>query len=42
MFLETERPILRKLREEDYGDFRAYAADEEMCRMMGRHVLATE
>ena len=42
MFLETERLILRKLREEDYGDFRAYAADEEMCRMMGRHVLDTE
>lgn len=42
MFLETERLILRKLREEDYGDFRAYAADEEMCRMMGRHVLETE
>lgn len=42
MFLETERLILRKLREEDFGDFRAYAADEEMCRMMGRHILDTE
>lgn len=41
IFLETERLILRKFREEDFGDFCAYAADGEMCRMMGRHMLDT-
>ena len=35
-FLETERLILRKFREEDFADFHAYANDPEMCRMMGR------
>ena len=36
MFLETERLILRKFREEDFADFCAYAMDEEMTRMIGR------
>ena len=35
-FVETERLLLRRLREEDFSDFCAYAADEEMSRMMGR------
>jgi len=39
MFLETERLILRKFREEDFSDFCAYAMDPEMCRMMGRDLL---
>lgn len=36
MFLETERLILRKFREEDFPDFCEYAIDPDMCRMMGR------
>ena len=36
MFLETERLILRKFREEDFPDFCAYAMDAEMTRMIGR------
>ncbi|MGN0977009.1 MAG: GNAT family N-acetyltransferase [Faecousia sp.] len=36
MFLETERLLLRKFREEDFEDFCEYAMDEDMCRMMGR------
>lgn len=36
MFLETERLLLRKFREEDFADFCEYAIDPEMCRMMGR------
>ena len=35
-FVETERLVLRKLCTEDFIDFCAYAADEEMSRMMGR------
>ena len=35
MFVETDRLILRKFREEDFADFCAYAMDEEMCRMIG-------
>lgn len=42
MFLETERLILRKFREEDFQDFCAYAMDEEMCRMMGNDLMDTE
>ena len=42
MFLETERLILRKFREEDFQDFCAYAMDEEMCRMMGNDLMNTE
>ncbi len=42
MFLETERLILRKLREEDFPDFCAYATDPEMCRMMGNDPMDTE
>jgi len=42
MFLETERLILRKFREEDFADYCAYAMDEEMCRMMGNYLLDTE
>ena len=36
MFLETGRLVLRRFREEDFGDFFQYAADREMSRMMGR------
>ena len=39
MFLETERLILRKFREEDFADYYDYAADREMCRMMGQYDL---
>lgn len=39
MFLETERLILRKFREEDFEDYYAYAADREMNRMMGQYDL---
>ena len=42
MFLETERLILRKFREEDFADFCAYAMDLEMCRMMGNDPMDTE
>ena len=42
MFLETERLVLRKFREEDFGDFCAYAMDAEMCRMMGNDLMDTE
>lgn len=42
MFLETDRLILRKFREEDFADFCAYAMDAEMCRMMGNDLLDTE
>lgn len=40
MFLETERLILRKFREEDFEDYYAYAADREMNRMMGQYDLS--
>lgn len=39
MFLETDRLVLRKFQEEDFEDFFAFAADREMCRMMGREDL---
>ena len=42
MFLETDRLILRKFREEDFSDYCAYAMDEEMNRMMGNDPLDTE
>ncbi len=42
MFVETDRLILRKFREEDFADFCAYAMDEEMCRMMGNDLMDTE
>ena len=42
MFLETERLILRKFQEEDFADYRAWAAEPEMCRMMGRDMMDTE
>lgn len=42
MFLETDRLILRKFREEDFANFCAYAMDAEMCRMMGNDLLDTE
>lgn len=35
MFLQTERLILRKFREEDFADFCAYSMGPEMSRMMG-------
>lgn len=41
MFLETERLILRKFREEDFDDFCDYAMDDEMSRMMGRDRICT-
>ena len=42
MFLETDRLILRKFREEDFADFCVYAMDLEMCRMMGNDPMDTE
>ena len=42
MFLETERLILRKFREEDFEDYYAYAADREMNRMMGQYDLSDQ
>lgn len=42
MFLETERLLLRRIQEEDFPDFCAYAMDEEMCRLMGNAPLVTE
>lgn len=41
MFLETERLILRKFREEDFADYCAYAIDADMCRMMGNDLMDT-
>ena len=41
MFLETERLILRKFREEDFDDFCNFAMDDEMSRMMGRERIQT-
>lgn len=35
MFLETERLILRKFQESDFGDFCELMIDPERCRMMG-------
>jgi len=40
VFLETERLILHRFTEDDFDDFYAFAADREMCRMMGRADLA--
>lgn len=42
MFLETDRLVLRKFRDEDFADFCTYAMDAEMCRMMGNDLLDTE
>jgi len=42
MFLQTDRLILRKFREEDFADYCAYAMDPEMCRMMGNDLLDNE
>ena len=42
MLIQTERLILRKLREEDFEDFCEYAMDDEMSIMMGRKILATK
>lgn len=39
MFLETKRLLLRKFEESDFADFCEYAADEEMCRMMGNDLI---
>ena len=39
MFLETERLILRKFRDDDFDDFCDFAMDDEMSRMMGRDRL---
>ena len=41
MFLETERLILRRFREEDFDDFCDFAMDDDMSRMMGRDRLHT-
>ena len=42
MFLETERMVLRKFREEDFYEFCAFAMDDEMCRMTGRAPMPDE
>ncbi|MDO4741038.1 MAG: GNAT family N-acetyltransferase [Eubacteriales bacterium] len=39
MFLETPRLVLRRFTDDDFSDFYAFAADREMCRMMGRDDL---
>lgn len=39
MFIETERLVIRKLKEEDFADFCEFTMDEEMCRMMGRDLI---
>lgn len=36
MIIETERLIIRKIKESDFDDFCEFVIDEEMCRMMGR------
>lgn len=42
MFLETERLIVRKFREEDFADYCEYSlANPDMDRMMGRDPLNT-
>ena len=41
MFLQTERLILRRFREEDFDDFCDFAMDDEMSRMMGRDRIQT-
>ena len=41
MFLETERLVLRRFREEDFDDFCDFAIDDDMSRMMGRDLLHT-
>ena len=41
MFLETERLILRKFRDDDFDDFCDFAMDDDMSRMMGRDLLHT-
>jgi len=40
MFIQTQRLMLRKFREEDFPDFCEYAMDKEMCRMVGWQDLA--
>ena len=35
MYLETDRVILRRFREDDFAAFCAYAMDAEICRMTG-------
>ena len=41
MFLETDRLILRRFREEDFDEFCDFAMDDDMSRMMGRSLLQT-
>lgn len=41
MFLETERLILRRFREEDFDDFCDFAMDDCLSRMMGRDRIQT-
>ena len=41
MFLETQRLILRRFREEDFDDFCDFAMDDDMSRMMGRDLIHT-
>jgi len=36
VFLETQRLLLRRFTDADFDDFYTFAADREMCRMMGR------
>lgn len=41
-WLCTPRLILRKLLPEDFADFCSWAADPQMCRMMGRELITDE
>ena len=41
MFLETERLILRRFREEDFDDFCDFAMDDCLSRMVGRDRIQT-
>lgn len=42
MFLETQRLVLRKWEEADFAAFYSWAADSEMCRMLGRPEITDE
>lgn len=41
MYLETDRIILRRFREEDFDAFCGYSMDEDICRMTGWENLTT-
>lgn len=42
MYLQTERIILRRFREDDFSAFCGYAMDPEICRMTGWKDMKTE